>query len=141
MSGSKAVDVAIAIVVDRGLILICRRKATNPFGGYWEFPGGKCEPGETPAGCVARECLEELEIRVRPTRALPSIEHEYPGKRVTLHPFVCQLESGTPRAISADEFRWAPVASLRQYTFPAANAELIESLVAEGAIDLPAGGA
>lgn len=137
MPGSKAIEVAIGIVVDRGQILICRRKATDPFGGYWEFPGGKCEPGETPAACVTRELLEELDVRIRPTRTLPPIEHEYPGNRVTLHPFLCEVESGTPRAISADEFRWAPVATLRQYKFPAANAELIESLVAEGAIDLP----
>jgi mutator protein MutT len=132
--------VAIGILVDHGRVLICKRKAGEPFGGYWEFPGGKCEPDESPAHCVAREIREELELQVRPTHALAPIEHDYSDRTVTIYPFLCQIESGTPRAVSAAEFRWVPVQSLREFAFPAANAELVDSLVATGAIDLrPAG--
>lgn len=146
--GRKVVQVAIGIVIDRRGILICRRKNNTSFGGYWEFPGGKVEEGETPELAVARELLEELEIHVTPLRALKRIEHDYPKARVVLHPFICRLDAGEPVAICASEFAWVEAAgALRAYRFPKANLGLIEALVREGVaaaepagIDLPAAG-
>jgi 8-oxo-dGTP diphosphatase len=141
----KVVRVAIGIVVDARGILICRRKKADSFGGYWEFPGGKIEAGETAEQAVARELLEEVGIRATPTRALEVIEHDYPKARVMLYPFICRLDEGEPVAICASEFAWVEAAALRRYRFPEANAGLIELLAGEGveggraaAIDLPA---
>src|SRR5687768_2438140 len=115
--GRRFVHVAIGIVVGPRGILICRRKENDTFAGYWEFPGGKIEAGETPEQAVARELLEELAIRVTPTRALPTIEHDYPKARVVLRPFVCRLDAGDPVAISAAEFVWVEAAALKAYRF------------------------
>src|SRR5689334_7858134 len=95
----KAIRVAIGIVVDPRGILISRRKKNDSFDGYWEFPGGKIEEGETAEQAVARELYEELAIRVTPVRALAVIEHEYPKARVILQPFICRLDGGEPVAI------------------------------------------
>jgi mutator protein MutT len=138
------VNVGLGIVVSHGRILICRRRSSDSFGGYWEFPGGKIEPGETPADCVRRELREELDIEVTPVRALDVIEHEYPKARVRLHPFLCRHDAGEPMAISASEFLWVSPPALREYRFPEGNRGLVRSL-AEGllavpdALDLPAG--
>ncbi len=121
--------VAVGIVVgpDRRL-LVCRRKAGGSFAGYWEFPGGKCEPGEPPEQCVRRELREELDITVTPTTPLPSIEHQYPKARVVLHPFICRLDGGTPVALSAAEFRWVHASELTTLRFPEANLDLVAAL-------------
>src|SRR5688500_2889974 len=71
----KHVDVAIAVVARGADVLICRRPEGVPFAGYWEFPGGKLEPGETLAQCVVRELAEEVGATVAPESALPIIEH------------------------------------------------------------------
>ena len=75
----KQVDVAIAIVFDppRRQVLICQRKSDTVLAGYWELPGGKCDPGETPDVCAVREVREEVGIAVRAIRGLEVIEHEY----------------------------------------------------------------
>jgi len=129
--GSVLVNVAIGIVVEDGRVLICRRKSdrADAFGGLWEFPGGKCEAGEAPDACVMRELREELAIEVTPTTPLPVIEHDYPSVSVRLHPFVCRLVSGEPRAISAAEWKWVEGAELVGHRFPEANAGLIRGLV------------
>src|SRR5438094_906042 len=65
----KRIEVAIAVVVRDGRVLICRRRDDDPvLGGYWEFPGGKLEPGETIEQCLVRELEEEVSIAVRPER-------------------------------------------------------------------------
>ena len=59
-------DVGIGLIRRDGDFLVRRRPEGTVYAGYWEFPGGKCEPGETPAQTTARECQEEtgLEIMV-----------------------------------------------------------------------------
>jgi len=124
----KVVEVGLGIVVREGHILICRRRSNGSFGGFWEFPGGKIEPGETPAECVRRELREELDISVTTVRGLDVIEHEYPKAWVRLHPFLCRHDAGEPTAISASEFVWVIPPALRDYRFPGANQGLVESL-------------
>jgi mutator protein MutT len=140
--GVKCTHVAIGIVVKDDQILICRRRKGDSFGDYWEFPGGKCEAGETPAQCVVRELREELAIEVTPLIALEAIEHQYESGRVVLYPFICRHDCGDARAISAAEFQWVPRGVLGEFRFPAANAGLIRELVssawpAGASIDLP----
>lgn len=94
----------------------------------WEFPGGKCEDGETPRACAIREAREEvgIEIEIIAERAL--IEHEYSARRVTIYPFDSLVLQGKPRAIECAEIFWLPPRALPAELFPAANAELIAAL-------------
>jgi mutator protein MutT len=125
----KRIDVAIAVVVFEGKILICQRKSGDTFGGYWEFPGGKCEPGERVEDCLARELREELDIEIEPTEKFPVIAHNYPTADLTLHPFLCRHVSGQPRMIECQKIEWVLPDKLADYRFPPANHALLNQIV------------
>jgi mutator protein MutT len=122
--------VAIGIVVHTGRALICQRRNGGDFGGLWEFPGGKCEVGESPRQCLVRELREELGAEVEPSHALPVLEYDYPTVHVRLHPFLCNLIGGEPRPLESQRLEWADPPALRNYPFPAANAALLEDVIA-----------
>jgi len=121
-------DVVIAVVVRAGKVLICQRKAEDPFGGYWEFPGGKREQGETPQQCLAREMMEELALKVDAMEALPPIEHDYPNLRVRLLSYLCTAE-GEPKPIACQKLAWVELSELATYRFPEANAPLLKLII------------
>jgi mutator protein MutT len=125
----KRIDAAIAIVTRHGQILLCQRRDGDTFGGYWEFPGGKVEPGESLEDCLRRELREEIEIEVRPTRALPHIDHQYPDALVRLHPFLCDHLRGEPQLIECQQAVWIDPANLRNYKLPPANEQLIDDVI------------
>lgn len=127
---TKSVEVAIAVVFDRARerILICKRKQDTVLGGYWEFPGGKCDPGETPEACACREVLEETNLAVRAIRKLAVIEHDYPHARVRLHPFLCEHVSGEVQLLAVADAKWITPAEVSAYRFPEANVPLLEAV-------------
>ncbi len=125
----KIVDVAIGIIVNGAKLLICRRRQSGPLSGYWEFPGGKCEPGEAPRECLARELREELGTTAAISYAFDTIEHAYPAVHVRLHPFLCVHDGSEPQPLACDELRWIPVAELGDYQFPEANSVLIGQII------------
>lgn len=134
MKSERLIQVAVGIVwraardcatAGRAEVLISRRRDGGVLGGYWEFPGGKLDPGESAEACVVRELREELGIEVRPTRALETIEHRYEHGRVELRPFFCEHVSGEPEALEVAAWRWVDMRALRDYEFPPANAALL----------------
>ena len=126
----KLIDAAIAIVLKGGKVLVCQRKDDDTFGGFWEFPGGKCEDGETLEQCLARELEEEIGIRARPIQRLATVEHDYPTAQVRLHPFVCRHEAGEVEHRECQASHWNDPPLLRDYRFPPANETLIEEAIA-----------
>jgi 8-oxo-dGTP diphosphatase/A/G-specific adenine glycosylase len=123
------IDVAIAAVFRQGRLLICRRRDEDPLGGYWELPGGKVEPSESPEACLARELKEELGVAAEVVMKLSVIEHDYPTVHVRLHPFLCTHTHGEPQPLAAQELIWIDPTALRNYRFPPANDALIDELI------------
>lgn len=124
---SKQIGVAV-IRDDRDLILIDRRLAKGLLGGFWEFPGGKIEGNETVEECIKREILEEIGIEIAVDSHLITIDHTYSHFRVNLQVYNCRYLSGEARAIECEEIRWVTINELDNYTFPAANQEIIRAL-------------
>lgn len=122
------INVAIGMVVRGNQLLICQRKADVALGGYWEFPGGKMEPGESAEHCVRREIKEETGIDVDPSEAWPAVEFDYDLGRVRLHPFLCRYLAGQALAIGCQSARWVLPSQLTDYRFPPANDSLIAEL-------------
>ncbi len=124
-------DIALALILHPTdvAVLIAQRKADAHLANLWEFPGGKCLPGEAPADCALREAREETELEVQILEAWPPITHVYPERTVTLHPFLCRALSADACPVGSQQIVWAPLDALVEYAFPEANAPLLARLV------------
>jgi mutator protein MutT len=122
------VQVVAAIVEREGRILICRRTPEQSHPLKWEFPGGKVEDGESPAGALARELEEELGIRGANGHEITRYEYAYPGKRPILLIFfrVEQFE-GEPRNLIFHEIRWVPPQTLSEFDFLEGDLDFIHT--------------
>ena len=123
--------VTAAVVRRNDTFLVTRRQPGVHLEGYWEFPGGKCDPGESLADCLGREMLEELDTPIRAGREILSTEHTYPERIIELHFLECELV-GDPRPLLGQEMRWVSRQDLRSLRFPPADDELIDLLEREG---------
>lgn len=124
----KVIEVSAGLVFRHGLLLITRRPADAHLGGLWEFPGGKQDPGESAEDCLKRELIEELGIEVEIKELVETIDHDYPEKSVRLKFFRCIWLRNEPKAIGCEDFAWIGREQLARYSFPAADAQLLEKL-------------
>ena len=122
------VTVVVAAIVERDdTFLVTRRLRDTHLAGLWEFPGGKCETGESHEDCLAREMAEELGVTAAVGTEVLATEHAYPDRTVRLHFRRCTI-AGTPRPLLGQEIQWVRRADLGTLQFPDADAELIEML-------------
>lgn len=119
------VSIAIAVVEHEGKYLLQQRTSAQVLAGKWEFPGGKIEPGESPAEAAVRETLEETGLAVRAERTLLEVRHAYEHATVQLHFIRCVLAASSPQR---EGTRWVTAAELSDYDFPAANLPLLKML-------------
>lgn len=120
-------EIGIAVVEQAGHFLIGVRGAQTVLAGKAEFPGGKCEPGESSRECAVRECREETGLSVQPIRKLHAVTHSYPHGTVALEFWLCEPdEPKTQTPING--FRWVPATQLKELDFPEANGPLIDLL-------------
>jgi len=125
---SPTIVVVIAGVIENdGRFLVTRRIAGTHLAGLWEFPGGKCEPGEAHDACLARELREELGVEARVGREIMTIDHSYPERTVRLHFLSCSVE-GAPVGLLGQEIRWVTRTELSTLDFPEADRALIARL-------------
>jgi len=125
------VVVTAAVVLRDGFFLVTRRPRGVHLEGYWEFPGGKCEPGETHEDCLRREIEEELGVDVRVGGKVFEVSHQYPDRTVELHFYDCDLV-GEPIPLLGQQMRWVARDRLGALQFPPADAELIGLLGSDG---------
>jgi mutator protein MutT len=125
------VVVTAAVVEQDDAFLLTRRLDGTHLAGAWEFPGGKCEPGESLQACLARELREELDVDATVGTEVFGVRHAYAERVVQLHFFSCEIR-GTPKPMLGQEIRWVPRARLRDLPFPEADAALIERLASSG---------
>ena len=122
-----AIVVTAAVVELDGRFLVTRRLSGTHLEGYWEFPGGKCEAGETLEASLQRELREELGVDAVIGTEILATSHTYPERRVELHFFQVTL-SGEPVPQLGQEMQWVLRGHLVNLKFPPADDELIERL-------------
>ena len=89
-----------------GRVLLAQRPAGKHLAGFWEFPGGKLEAGETPLAALARELLEELGIHVRSAEALIRLPWRYGDRELLLDAWRVSSWRGEPRSLEAQPLQW-----------------------------------
>ena len=119
--------VTAAIVEDHGRYFVTRRQKGVHLEGLWEFPGGKCEPGETLGDCLRRELKEELGAEAVIGEEIWTVTHDYADRSVELHFLSCTLLN-PPVPLLGQEMRWVARDELKSLKFPPADDELINVL-------------
>ncbi len=121
------IEVAAGLILDEaGRLLACRRPEGKHLGGKWEFPGGKVEDGESPAGALVRELEEELGVAVDIGQALTPVVWDYGRGPIRLHPFVCRIVAGELHPHEHEEIRWCEKDDLGELDWAAADVPVLE---------------
>ena len=122
--------IAIVLIWRDNRVLVQRRLAdAEHLPDVWEFPGGKCEPNETPGDAAIREAREELGIEIEIVGERQIIHFEYSNRAITLFPFDAKIVSANePQTLASSQLRWMFPDEMQADEFPAANATLITQL-------------
>lgn len=117
---------ACALLDADGRVLIARRPEGKPMAGYWEFPGGKIEPGETPEQAVTRELREELGVEPceRCLHPFAFVSHPYEAFHIVMPLFLCRQWDGFPRPTEGQEIAWTRPAKLMDFNLAPADRPL-----------------
>ena len=123
-------DVTAAVIIQNEKVLITRRAATEKHAGWWEFPGGKVEDGETPEVCLRRELLEELGVDALIGDLLAESIFGYETGAIRLLAYRAEIRSGEIRLCVHDEFQWVSAADSLQCKLLPADRPIAEKLAA-----------
>lgn len=122
--------VACAIIEDeRGRVLLAKRPAGKCLGGYWEFPGGKVEEGESTEAALVRELEEELLIHTQVLQTLEAVEHQYEKFSIRLIPCRAKILSGTPTPTEHSDLGWFSIQEIAIETLAPADVPVLAQLL------------
>ena len=127
MDNRRNVKVAAAVIRDGNLVFATQR-GYGKYRDFWEFPGGKIEPGETLEEALVREIREELGTEVEVGELLMTEEYDYPDFHLSMDCFLCSLRGGEPTLLEHEDARWLPLDRLRSVNWLPADLEVVEKL-------------
>ncbi|MBF9001538.1 MULTISPECIES: 8-oxo-dGTP diphosphatase MutT [Vibrio] len=112
-------------------VFITKRPSDKHKGGFWEFPGGKVEAGESVEVAMSRELFEEIGIEVTAQQSFQQLEFDYPEKSLKFDFQTITAFNHEPYGKEGQEGLWVAVESLSDYTFPEANVPVLEQVMKE----------
>lgn len=124
----KQIEVVAAIIHDDEGRIFATQRGYGDWKDWWEFPGGKMEPGETPEEALLREIWEELETRIVVERLVKTVEWDYPKFHLTMHCFLCHIESGHPVLLEHEAARWLKRGKLDDVNWLPADRIVVDEL-------------
>ena len=123
----KTIEVVAAIIIKDGEVFATQR-GYGEFKGWWEFPGGKMEPGESPQEALKREICEELDAEVEVRELLETVEWDYPNFHLTMHCFICSLLSESLHLNEHEAATWLTHETLRSVKWLPADEILLDRI-------------
>ncbi|MBO4365618.1 MAG: (deoxy)nucleoside triphosphate pyrophosphohydrolase [Eggerthellaceae bacterium] len=123
----KRINVVAAIIVRDGAILATQR-GYGDHEGWWEFPGGKIEAGETPEEALVREIREELNASITIESSLCTAEYDYPTFHLSMRCYLCKLTNPTFELMEHHAARWLDAESLGEVQWLPADIQVIEAI-------------
>ena len=130
----KQIEVVAAIIHDAEGHIFATQRGYGEWEGWWEFPGGKMEAGESPREALQREIWEELETRVVIERLVTTVEWDYPKFHLTMHCYWCHINSGTLTLKEHEAARWLAKDELESVKWLPADLQIINLLKSSAAI-------
>ena len=127
MNERKHIEVVAAIIVRDGRIFATQR-GYGEWKDWWEFPGGKIEPGESPEDALKREIREELATEIEVDELLTTVEYDYPKFHLTMHCYLCTIISGDLTLLEHEDARWLALDELDCVKWLPADKDVIEKL-------------
>lgn len=124
------IDVAAGVLLSAdNKILLAQRPAGKHMAGYWEFPGGKFEAGETAEQALARELQEELGVEISDSEPLIEIVHHYPERSVRLHVRVVRCWDGEPQSLDQQALEWVAKPQLTEWNLLPADSPIVNAIL------------
>lgn len=102
----KTIEVSAAIIHDKTGRIFATQRGYGEWKDWWEFPGGKIEPGETPEEALAREIKEELNTEISIDKFVTTVEYDYPKFHLTMHCYLCSVIKGDLELLEAEDSKW-----------------------------------
>ena len=124
----KVIEVVAAIIHDEEGRIFATQRGYGPMKDGWEFPGGKMESGETPEDALKREIWEELETRIEVEQLFKTIDYDYPDFHLTMHCYICKVESGKLTLKEHEAARWLTKEQLSSINWLPADRSIISRL-------------
>lgn len=124
----KQIEVVAAIIHDSEGRIFATQRGYGDYKDWWEFPGGKIEAGETPEEALRREIWEELETRIAVERFMETVEWNYPQFYLTMHCYLCHVESGHLELKEHEAAKWLNKDELESVNWLPADWELVRKL-------------
>ena len=121
------IQVVAAIIIRNGEVFATQR-GYGEWKGWWEFPGGKIEPGECPQEALRREIKEELDADITVGDLLDTVEWDYPTFHLTMHCYVCSLESESLNLNEHSDSAWLTKETLESVKWLPADLVLLEKI-------------
>ena len=125
------IKVVAAIIHDTQGRIFATQRGYGEWKDYWEFPGGKMEPGERPEEALRREIWEELETRIVVEGFVQTVEYDYPKFHLTMHCYWCHVESGSLTLKEHEAAKWLSIDQLDSVNWLPADLEVIKKLSKE----------
>ena len=124
------IEVVCALIQDdAGRFLLAKRAMGKTLGGFWEFPGGKLEAGETPADALSRELREELLVEIDVLELMDSVEHHYEKFSISLIPCRAKILNGVPTPTEHSDLGWFQIQEIDVDTLAPADVPILRQLV------------
>ena len=124
----KGIRVVAAVIRDGDRVFATQR-GYGDYRGWWEFPGGKIEPGETPEEALKREISEELAADIRVEEFIATVEYDYPEFHLSMDCFFCSLENGSLTLLEAEDAAWLTREDIYNVKWLPADLLLIQQIV------------
>ena len=123
-------DVAAGLIMCEGKLLIGQRKHGKSLEYKWEFPGGKLEEGETLEECLARELMEEMQLKITVGEHFVDSAYEYDFGTIILHAYWATCKSkDIPVVLEHEQYKWVEPRDLENYDFAPADKPIIKAIL------------